>query len=544
MRKSSSAEHPTEGESKLILERHIILEAAMFKVFTTSEKPGSSHNRFKTLEHIHSSNENINASPGSATIVHGYRFDLIEPISVNPTALTQHEQSIGAPLAEPTKSHQRTLTEQIRSARDLPPLVTEASKSELHPASSFAIPTLNSPTQLKQLSSLREQSGQSSLPMAQRSSIFTGDQNTQSKAGEKVGKLADWFKGESEPISIGILPSPTKEKADLLDTMAPSSDIRPATLLQRTPTAQTISKPTMASRFSFLANRVSPPKSTPQSSNANDELINMDISTVLLPTSSIDSISPAAFKTLQQKAESLLLRLQAAYKERTISLRDMAAEKETLAEETQGAKMTARHLKTQLEDLSTKLTEQDEAMMDLVDELAEEKLARREEEEARRRSLGIVEHIPPATSSHLRISLENTVSDLGLDSEDDSPAESVSSTRIDTYSPTMSMSSVSTMGSPEAYHAPDFQAASPSPGPARLCLPTRPTTKGRSALRQDGIVEEPSQSACANCNGVRASEAWSVVGILKEENANLKERVVELEGALDGCLDVVCRLSC
>lgn len=512
----------------------------MFKLFTTTEKPGSCHSRSKTLQHIHSSNENINAFPGSATTVNGYAFDLIEPTSADLTALTQHEESSGAPLTEPTKSHQRTLTEQIRSAGDLPPLVTQASKSGPHPASPFAPPTPNSPAQLKQLSSPREQSGQSSSPRAQRSSIFTGDQDTEGKAGEKAGRLADWFKGESESISIGILPSPTKEKADLHNTMAPSSDIRPTSFLQRSQTAQTVPKPTMASRFSFLANRVSSPKPTLHSANTNDELINMDISTALLPTGSVDPISPAAFKDLQRKAEGLLLRLQAAYKEQTISLGDMTAEKETLAEETQSAQTTARHLKVQLDDMSTKLAEQDEAMMNLVDELAQEKLARREEEEARRR----MEHTPPPTANHLRISLENTVSDLGLDSEDDSPAESVFSTGTETYSPAMSMSSVSTTGSPELYHAPDFQAASPSPGPARLRLPTRQPTKGRSALRQDNVTEEPRQSTCTTCASVPARQAWTIVGVLKEENENLKERVVELEGVLDGCLDVVSALSC
>ena len=516
----------------------------MLKLFTATEKPASPHSRSKTLQHIRSSSETLNASSGSTTIVNGHKFDLIEPTSVKPTTLTQPEIFIRAPLTEPTKTHQRTLTEQIRSARDLPPLVTQASELEIRPTSSFHIPTLNSLTQLKEPQSSTEQARPSSPTRAKRLSIFTGDKATQGKTVQKVGKLADWFQGESEPISIGIVPSPTKEKADPFDTMASYSDIRPTSLLQRYPTVQTVSKPTMASRFSFLASKVSSLKPTPQPLDVNDDLMNMDISTALLRTSSAAPFSPAAFKDLQQQAEGLLLRLQAAYKERTSSLRDMAAEKETLAEETQSAETRACHLKTQLDNMSARLDEQDGAMMNLVDELAQEKLARREEEEGRKRSIRVVAKTVPSTTAHPRISLENTISDPDFESEDESSVESVFSTRNGTYSPTMSMSSISTPGSPEAYHAPELQPAPPMPRAARLRLPTSQPIKGRPALHRDGIVEEPIQLTCANCNGVRVSEAWTVVGVLKEENANLKERVGELEGALDGCLDVVCRLSC
>ncbi len=514
----------------------------MFRLFTTTESPATSHNRSKTLQHIYSSSETINASSASTNTVNGHKPGT-QPTSVNPAALTQHGRFIGASTAEPTESHQQILTEQIRSAREFPPLVTQASKSELYPPSSFAIPTLNSLTQLWEPQSSLEQSHQSSPTRVKRPSIFTGDRNPPGKAGEKVGKFADWFKGESEPISIGILPSPVKEKADLLVTMAPSSDIRPAIFLQRSPTAPIVSKPTMASRFSFLTNRVSSPKPTPQTFDANDELMNMEIGTALLPTGPLEPISPVAFKNLQQKAEGLLLRLQTAYKERTGSLHDMAAEKEVLAEETQGATTRARHLKTQLDNMSTKLDEQDEAMMNLVDELAQEKLARREEEEARRRSLKAMEHIPPPATPHQRLSLEDTIIESGFESEDDSSAESIFTTTYGTYSPTTSMSSISTPGSPEAYHAPECQPTTTTPRAARLHLQTGHPAKGKPASRQDGIVEEPSQLTCANCNSVQASEAWSILGVLKEENANLKERVGELEGALDGCLDLVCRLS-
>lgn len=480
--------------------------------------------------------------------MNGHQFNFIEPTSVKPAALTQHEMLIGAPLTAPTKSHQRTLTEQIRSTQHLPPLVTQASESKLGPHASYPIHTLDSPSRgfarLPEPQPSPQQTRVSSPTRARRLSVIKGDKYTQGKPGEKVGKLADWFKGESEPISIGVLPSPTKEKSDPLDTMAPTSEIRPTSFLQRSSTSQTTPKPTVASRFSFLASKVSLSKPTPSQYDLGDELMDMDISTALNSTGTADPYSPAAFKNLQQRAEGLLSRLQAAYKERTISLRDMAAEKETLVEETQGAETRARHLKTQLDDMSAKLAEQDEAMMNLVDDLAREKLARQEEEEARKRSLkAVAPTTPPTSAGHSRFSLENTGSESSFDSEDDSSVESLFSRRDGTSSPTMSMSSVSTSNSPEANHAPDGQIPLSIPRAARTRLTTNHFHKGTSAFCPNDIAEEPIQSTCTNCNGVQAPEAWSVVGSLKVENAELKGRVEDLESALDGCLDVVNRLS-
>ncbi|MCJ1459977.1 hypothetical protein MMC28_010356 [Mycoblastus sanguinarius] len=378
--------------------------------------------------------------------------------------------------------------------------------------------------------------------------MFTGDKPVQVKAEEKGGKISDWFKGESEPISIGILPSPTKEKADPLDTVAPSSEIRPTSLIQKKPTAQVISKTAMASRFSFFSTKASLAKSTPRAVDLNDELIELNIGDALFPAGPPDPFSPAAFKNLQQNAEGLLLRLQTAYKDRTAALREMTTEKETLAEEMEGTETRAKYHKMQLDDMSVKLAEQDEAMMNLVDELAQEKLARREEEEARKRSFRLVErmehdHLP--TTNDKRTSRSNTISDSGFESEDDSSANSVFSRRHGTHSPTMSMSSVSTTNSPDgSYQIPEFNTALSSPQAARLRVPPgHSATKSLSASYHHNIPEEPAQSRCANCDGVRTSEAWSVVDVLKEENTGLKQRVGELEGALDGCLDVVGCLS-
>lgn len=248
-----------------------------------------------------------------------------------------------------------------------------------------------------------------------------------------------------------------------------------------------------------------------------------------------------------QHAEGLLLRLQAAYKERTVALRNMTAEKETQAEELGGAETRSKHLKTQLDDMSAKLAEQDKAMMDLVDDLANEKRLRREEEDARKKSLKLVKPsgMLPLTPCSIeegfkhqkqRDRLSSAV-ETDWDSEDESCGDSLFS-RNHSSSARMSLSSVSTTSSPETSQ------------PSDLCgIVTAKTARLRQAQPTLGKCQrQPSSGGesliwnCANCHGGSSSEAWTVVSVLKMENRGLKERVSHVEAALDGCLDVIDRL--
>ena len=511
----------------------------MLKFFSDTAKSPSSHSRSKTVSYLQSSTANINTPAPSTTTVDGLHFGFMAPTLLKLDPQQQHDPFSSDSLAEPTKSHQRSHSEQVRARTELPPPILQSSQLSLQRDS----PRLNSSTDRNEFQFSLEQSWEGS-PSRQEGTSIASRNSTQSKPEEKIGKLADWFKGESAPISIGILPSPTNVKVSPLGPIGSTSEIRPSSPLQRTSIAQGASKPAMASRFSFFSSKASLSKPASLAPNHGDELLDMDVSNTLYPAGPPDPTSPAAFKNLQQQAERLLARLQTAYRERTLQLRDMAAEKEALAEETEGAETRARHLKIQLDDMSVKLAEQDKAMMNLVDDLAQEKLARREEEEARKRTVRLVEHISPPNTSHRRISRANTVSDSGFESEDDSPAESVFSRRNGAHSPTMSMSSVSSTNSPDGYQLSELHVPTSAPHAARLRLPTSQlATKGMPAAYRPDLHEEPTQSGCPNCQGVRASEAWSLLGVLKEENQCLKHRIGELEGALDGCLDVVSSLS-
>ncbi|CAF9904412.1 hypothetical protein IMSHALPRED_000041 [Imshaugia aleurites] len=464
-----------------------------------------------------------------ASTLHQYAYPNY-PKSPNPLPIApqaHYESIVDRPIAEPTKSHQQTCIALDRSTGDLPPLIGQSSHSRTSSTSQLSIiPQLDSSPHLNSCQPSPQLSRQSSPTRSNRLSIRTG------KSDPKAGKLAGWFKGESEPISIGIIPSPTKEKADPLNAVAESSDARATNLLQRLSTTQVVPKPAMASRFSFFSSKASLVKSTPLPDELSDELLGIDVKAALFPNEPANPFSPASFKNLQQQAEGLLSRLQTAYKERTIALRDIIAEKETLAEESAGTETRVRHLKMQLDGMTAKFAEQDEAMMNLVDELAQEKQARREDEEARKRTIRVVGDVSAPNSGHRGLSRSNTVSDSGFESEDDSSADSVFSRRNGAQSPVTSVSSASTANSPDIYRAQDFRVPASAAPSTLLRLP-----QGQPAAK--GIPVH----SCTNYDGLRASDAWSVVSILKEENEGLKHRVGELEGALDGCLDVVGRLS-
>ena len=373
--------------------------------------------------------------------------------------------------------------------------------------------------------------------------------------GDKSGTLASWFQGESRPISLGVLPSPTKEDVDSPNKMSASPVDRPV--------GQTSSKPLLPSRFSFFTSKSSIQKAPSPPPDIHDEFLDLDIGKSLFPAGPADPFSPAAFKNLVQNAEGLLARLQAAYRERVISLHEMTVEKETQSEELEGAETRAKHLKIQLDNMAAKLAKQDELMMDMVDSLAREKQLRREEEDARKRSVMLVKASGPHAFNHQDRGIldadeyprkrgSTLVSDSGFDSEEESYVDSVYSKPQGANSRNASVSSFSSPNSPDVYIHTDMVAKPPAArfparnGPHALSAFQTATRTGSVASRHDDsaqtLVEKPPPT-CTNCHGARSSQAWSLVHNLREENRHLEARVVQIESALDGCLDVVTQLG-
>jgi hypothetical protein len=239
---------------------------------------------------------------------------------------------------------------------------------------------------------------------------------------------------------------------------------------------------------------------------------------------------------LLQNAEGILSKLQIAYRQRTLSLQEALAEREAQEEEVEEAHTRARHLKIQLDDMAARLAEQDAAMMNLVDELAKEKQARREEAEARCRTVRMVdrdedERRTACRTPSQRPSRASTVSDSGFESNDESSADSVFSKSRGRDSPNMSVISSPSSGSVTIDDPSGFspRVAAKLQSLSRVLPPT--------------IRSSQSTTACSNCQGVKVSEAWSVVSMLKAENRGLKDRVGQLEESLDGCLDMVRELG-
>ena len=322
----------------------------------------------------------------------------------------------------------------------------------------------------------------------------------------------------------------------------------------------------MMSRFSLFSSKTSAPKAQTLPANLHDEWYDLDVNRALFPAGPADPFSPAAFKNLVQNAEGLLSRLQTAYKQRTQMLQDLNAEKEAQSEELEGAETRAQHLKLQLDDMTSRLAESDKAMMDLVDEVAREKQARRELEEKLKRKTTTtfpsestseaydhdLEAVEDIADQHLpnssRRPRTSAISEMSLESEDSS-AESIFSypSGGGVSSPAMSASSISTMNSPETpnYHHPQHDFRPLDQTTPTVPTPLRPSTTLRSSTMLLQNVrgrflktQGPSQARCGSCGG-KVAEDWGTVEVLKVENKALKERVGGLEMTVEECLDVV-----
>ncbi|KAL8652225.1 MAG: hypothetical protein Q9210_002803 [Variospora velana] len=393
----------------------------------------------------------------------------------------------------------------------------------------------------------------------------------QLRPSRPVSTIADWFSGSSDPIPFALIPSPTKEKCDPTEIMSSSPAEQPAARAEQSSANTNPSKPPIISRFSLFGFKPNPPQPPIARSDLYNEWHDLDIKSALHPNAPSDPYSPSAFKNLQQNAESLLLKLQSAYKQRSQALHDVLAETETQAEELQGADMRAKHLKLQLDGMTTRLAEQDSAMMDLVDQLAQERQLRREAEDAMYAKIKEARPAIITTNNEQEVhagdaqygeerswkSRTSTASDLSIES-DGSCAESLFS-RHGATSPAMSMSSVSTMNSPEtqqryqspAYRPPPVQVTTTG---SRLLGLSAETHKGDFSPTPAPSSSSSSTTKCTRCcnnhniNNINtnnknhsdaSSEAWALVGILQLENQGLKTRLGQLENTVDDCLGLV-----
>lgn len=400
--------------------------------------------------------------------------------------------------------------------------------------------------------------------------------NTKRRFGESARFVADWFQGKSEPVNFSAIRQSTSQEAD--DEMA-SSDLDdhipvrrgsvsslPAVSGNKLQKRQTAPSPlkqvTTANRFSFFGLKRQDQGRPELPEPADDDLLNLDVAAVLSPPGSNDMRSDEALDAVRCSAGSVIKQLQAAYKQRTFALHASLAEKNEVQEEIEESRTRAEHLKTQLDGMAEKVMQQEKEMNAMAEELEQERQTRRKEEEARKRSVTLIKTTSTDSdsvsdmSTDLQAPKQNVkrssnctfASDSGFESGDESIAESVFSRRETLESPvSLTLSSPNVpQATPPAPPPKDPKivvrpARTPAPAPATAAA--RPSAYDRvmKGLASSSLANSlmKNSSKCTICYGVPASEAWTVLGILKEENHGLKDRLVELEGAVDYCLCVI-----
>lgn len=362
--------------------------------------------------------------------------------------------------------------------------------------------------------------------------------------------LSDWFQGKSDPVDLGIRVRPD----GLPDTLAMETPHQRAMSVQHARKASTTPG---SGRFSFFGLRRQAEQRPPEP--ADDEFLNLDISAALsLPSS--HATPDDALDTLREQATTVIQHMQEAYKQRTFAMHQALANESEKQEELEDTRARIDHFKAQLDGMAAKVMDQEKAMQAMADELEEER-RQRKREQSRSRSR-MVRAIPPEDEipslvlqtpnrGSKRASHGTLTSDSGFESGDESVADSVFSHREGIESPTSILTAPSpslsqvAMSTPNAGPTPTQKnlvaaTTAPTPVPARSSAYDR-VIKGLAATRLgSSFVGNTNQAnPCKNCHGVPASEAWGVMGILKDENRGLKTRVGELELVIDDCLSMV-----
>ncbi|KAI0480307.1 hypothetical protein GGR56DRAFT_687329 [Xylariaceae sp. FL0804] len=315
-----------------------------------------------------------------------------------------------------------------------------------------------------------------------------------------------------------------------------------------------------------------------------------------------DAFSPAAYKNLQANAAGQLHRLRAAYRERTAALRELRAEREAQREEAEEAELRVRHFRAQLERMAARAAEQEASMQQLVAELrvSQQQQQQRQQHQHHHHHQHHDDHHHPGGSGEAEsVVLPSSEEDLGgveqREEEEEEEGEgdewrrrqlwrtsdlsSTAGTGTDTESvfsrsrsPTTtvltsgtttereSLDASTSSSSPATAHAhahaharAGSTATVPTlavpqqqrPRPAQQLSTFQKLVKGMSSSSSSSLGEGAGAGAgagamsCRNCQGRDSSVAWDTVSLLRDENRGLKQRVAQLEVAVEGALDAV-----
>ncbi|KAI9894469.1 MAG: hypothetical protein M1814_003227 [Vezdaea aestivalis] len=368
----------------------------------------------------------------------------------------------------------------------------------------------------------------------------------------KPGRLDSWFKGVSEPVSIGL---PVKEQvlaekedeADKAIKRPNKLKKNPESLIMKTSTSST-------SRFSFFNIAGKDKPATPP----DDEILALVIPQELKETS---IYSANSYNALLLTSTSLLSRTQDAYKERSSALKTLSEAHSAKLEELEEAETRTQHLKMQLATFASKLDEHESAMQEMATDLAEERQRRRQEQMARKRSIALVKAPPElqqqfqelseirSTTRDSAIAIDlSSSSECSFESEDDTSAcDSVfsrpsTSGRDGAPSPTSTILSAPSSELSGLSNAAYVQAVAQTIIPFRISEAKPPLHRQSSLFQRclgDATGQEMDDSKCQNCHGASTSKAWSVVGQLRQEKEALTGRCLELERTVEETLNLV-----
>ena len=232
----------------------------------------------------------------------------------------------------------------------------------------------------------------------------------------------------------------------------------------------------------------------------------------------------SSYQALRETSTELLARFQEALQRSTETVSHLRNEQEILDEEAEEAAVRTQSLKQQLDDMSRTLAEQHLTMKDMRLQLDREKAPRKEEADFRASTIRKVDRSRDSYAS-------DVCSDSGFESNDDSnfDARSQSSTKVGSTAP-------STV--PPPLHV-GGRHVSDEPGLRRSMMFELPVQSRQVSRTLNQPIGKQGKNDCRVCGGMQTGEAWAVVGVLKEENKGLKERVGWLESEMEGCLDLV-----
>ncbi|KAK0673967.1 hypothetical protein QBC41DRAFT_105182 [Cercophora samala] len=411
---------------------------------------------------------------------------------------------------------------------------------------------------------------------------YTGEGRIRQRAESPRSGLAGWLSGTAAGSALGMTPNgsdsidarandmsnntsttPTKggnvaaaptqfsEAAPNITPTRPPH--RSSTVDLPPPTPKTTTTPagsTMTSRFmsAFTSRFTTPttPTTTTSTMEAHDELLSLNIEAALFPPSTTstqgtdhNSFSPAAFKNFQTNAIGLLTKYQTAYKTQSITIHNLRQEQSAQKDELEEAETRAKHLKFQLENMAKELAEQERKVRALSEELQFERERSKAPSVVLSEDLGV-----DKIRRHKRRSGESW-SGEGEGGEDDevesAESESVFSSRCRSPVPETPVQGGfpngngggSRLGTPMT--AITTTITTTTPRQQHQPKPAAPMNAFQKIFR--GVTGE--EQGCRNCKGQDASVAWDTVGLLRDENRHLKTRVGELEGVVEGALDLV-----